>query len=363
MLRIVIVGDISSSTRAVPTLERHPSFERADIVVANLEGALLETNDNCRIGPGDAVFNSIEVLELLRHYRVGAVCLANNHIFDIDGSLPPTMRFLAEASIVGFGAGPTLSDARAPARLSRGDSQVKLLGFGWQTIGCRPASRWNAGVNPLIPQEALRTVRNIRIAEPETVLGCLLHWNFELEQFPQPAHRMLAQHLVDAGADFIVGMHSHVFEGAEIYSGKPIVFGLGNWFVPHRTVRGLKIEYPDVAADQVALELAFEGRTLRDATLHWHRFHPESNQVTSESSEPFAGPRNAALTPYASWDAASYERWFLRNRKRTLLLPVYRDHRHAWRNAVRDAWVGARQEAIRVLVETGFKRELRGRGT
>ena len=36
---------------------------------------------------------------------------------------------------------------------------------------------------------------------------------------------------IDAGADVVVGAHSHCVQGMEYYDGKPIVYSLGNyWF-------------------------------------------------------------------------------------------------------------------------------------
>ena len=37
------------------------------------------------------------------------------------------------------------------------------------------------------------------------------------------------RYLIDLGADAIISHHSHVFSGYEVYQGKPIFYGLGNF--------------------------------------------------------------------------------------------------------------------------------------
>ena len=61
------------------------------------------------------------------------------------------------------------------------------------------------------------------------------HWGKEGEytRWPSPRQRKLARRWIDAGADGVVGGHSHVFQGRELYKGKPIYYSLGNLYFPH----------------------------------------------------------------------------------------------------------------------------------
>lgn len=61
------------------------------------------------------------------------------------------------------------------------------------------------------------------------------HWGKEGEytRWPSPRQRKLARRWIDAGADGVVGNHSHVFQGRELYKGKPIYYSLGNFYFPH----------------------------------------------------------------------------------------------------------------------------------
>ena len=56
-----------------------------------------------------------------------------------------------------------------------------------------------------------------------------VHWGIEREAYPEEYQRTLAKQYIDAGADLVIGNHSHVPQGIEYYKGVPIVYCLGNF--------------------------------------------------------------------------------------------------------------------------------------
>jgi poly-gamma-glutamate synthesis protein (capsule biosynthesis protein) len=44
--------------------------------------------------------------------------------------------------------------------------------------------------------------------------------------------------MIDAGADVIFGHHAHRLQPMEVYEGKPIFYGLGNFVWPHFSAEG-----------------------------------------------------------------------------------------------------------------------------
>ena len=82
----------------------------------------------------------------------------------------------------------------------------------------------------------------------------LPYWNYELEKYPMPAHGILAQKLIDLGVYAVVGHHPHCVQGIELYAGKPIVYSLGNWFIPQKGYMDKKLQFPEYAK----MELGFE---------------------------------------------------------------------------------------------------------
>lgn len=56
----------------------------------------------------------------------------------------------------------------------------------------------------------------------------LMHWGIENYENSVKSQRQIGHMLIDSGADFIVGCHSHCIQPIEIYKGKYICYGLGN---------------------------------------------------------------------------------------------------------------------------------------
>ena len=56
-----------------------------------------------------------------------------------------------------------------------------------------------------------------------------LHWGTELDACPNPLQEPLAQVLVAAGADIVVGTHAHVLLGGGYLGSAYVDYGLGNF--------------------------------------------------------------------------------------------------------------------------------------
>lgn len=61
------------------------------------------------------------------------------------------------------------------------------------------------------------------------VITIMFHWGNEKVNYPIYPQEDLARFSIDNGVDVVVGGHAHVLQSLEIYKGKPIVYGLGNF--------------------------------------------------------------------------------------------------------------------------------------
>ena len=61
------------------------------------------------------------------------------------------------------------------------------------------------------------------------LLIVMIHWGEERLYAATDSQVAYGRALVDAGADLVLGSHSHVVGGIELYEGKYIVYGLGNF--------------------------------------------------------------------------------------------------------------------------------------
>ena len=63
----------------------------------------------------------------------------------------------------------------------------------------------------------------------------ILHWGQDDSKYPAPWQRKDARDFVNAGANIIIGHHSHVLQGFEIIDNSPVFYSLGNFaFSPLR---------------------------------------------------------------------------------------------------------------------------------
>ena len=56
-----------------------------------------------------------------------------------------------------------------------------------------------------------------------------MHWGKEKEEVANETQRSIARAFVNAGADLIMGSHSHTIQDIEYYKSTPIIYGLGNF--------------------------------------------------------------------------------------------------------------------------------------
>lgn len=347
-MSIAFLGDISLPPGVAPQLDDgFPAFRCRSI--ANLEGPILDLARSSR-----GVWNSPSVLDFLALCNVRAVSLANNHITDLEADPRETQDRLARVGIASFGAGSTAEAASAPLMLEDDDCRVALMGFGWSVIGCRgPDGSTCAGVSLLDPDTILRRIDRTRREQPDAKIVAFMHWNYEGEIYPQPAHRQLGFQMVDAGADAIVGCHPHCVQGVEVRTGVPIAYSLGNWFLPWGSFWGGELKYPEFMRRQLALE--WSPRT-GSTTCHWYDYDPATHALRSEGSEPTTTSDSIRqLTPFSGMTEREYRDWFREKRRKRLLLPVYDDIDARFSNRLKDKFVAGRQLMIDVALRTGLK--------
>ena len=57
----------------------------------------------------------------------------------------------------------------------------------------------------------------------------IVHGGHEHFQLPSPRMQETYRFFIEAGADAVVNHHQHCYSGYEVYKGKPIFYGLGNF--------------------------------------------------------------------------------------------------------------------------------------
>ncbi len=108
----------------------------------------------------------------------------------------------------------------------------------------------------------LNRVKAIKMADSIAVVIVNLHWGAEHTLRPLPQQRLEAHALIDAGADVIIGHHTHTLQTSETYRGKPIFYSIGNFIFDqqkplntHACIVRLRITQEKTVADAIPIRI------------------------------------------------------------------------------------------------------------
>ncbi|MCB1171240.1 MAG: CapA family protein [Leptospiraceae bacterium] len=208
-----------------PLEEVMQMLESADFTSVNLETAI--TTRGTPINEKNYVFNSSPLLaRVLADVGVDMLILGNNHSMDMgDEGLKDTIRFARQHGFFTPGAGTNLQQASMPAIV-----RIKGLTIGFfsgneigpDTNFANGNRSGTAGLS--IVQSSLRNWC------PRLDMCIVnLHWGMEYSPHPGAHQRSVAENLIRAGADAIIGHHPHIPQGVEIIDGKPVFYSVGNF--------------------------------------------------------------------------------------------------------------------------------------
>src|SRR5918998_994230 len=250
MITVALVGDVMLGRRvndALRTLRPEqawgdvlPLLVSADLRIVNLECAITDHKQPWTHTPKVFHFRAdSSAVEVLKAARVDVCSLANNHTLDFEErGLLDTMEHLKAAGIWYAGAGHNREEAARPALLTARPadrpSRVALLAF---TDNEPPfaAESDHPGTNYLPVSTEADVLGRIEVAVTaareagaETVVFSN-HWGPNMVERPSTLFRRFARAVMDRGVDVYYGHSAHVFQGVEIYDGKPILYDTGDF--------------------------------------------------------------------------------------------------------------------------------------
>ena len=197
-------GDLSFITRNVLDI-----LENDDMTIVNFESTLTtapvyKTNNQF-------VFSAPpEYVSILKNSSIEAVALENNHVMDHgETGLNETKAALESAGII-------WSDAKTPGVYTVNDVSIAMLSY--QTFDGR-----YPGLFEQVPLDVAAAK-----AKYDLVIVSY-HWGAELDYKPNDNQIKLGRLTIDAGADLVLGHHSHRINPIEKYQGRYIVYSLGNF--------------------------------------------------------------------------------------------------------------------------------------
>ncbi len=183
-------------------------FKADDVTVVNLECALT-TKTNYRSAPFVIVGNP-GFARTMKQVGIDAAAVSNNHSRDVGiGGYEQTLASLRKNRVV------------ASRNFMTSSSFLTKKGVKFGFLSFSTADHRISSVKGMVR----------KVARKCKFLIVSMHWSEPEFQYNAPSdqQRSYAHAAIDAGADLVLGTHTHRVNGIEQYNGKHIVYDLGNF--------------------------------------------------------------------------------------------------------------------------------------
>ena len=170
----------------------------------------------------------------LKNIGVDFVNVANNHVYDYgEVGLLDTLNTLKNASIPYVGAGKDLDEASTPLYYIANGRKIAFVSATQIERSynyTKEATKSSPGVmKTLNPDKFVQEIASTK--KNADIVIVIVHWGTEGNAAYGKDQTALAKAFVDAGADLIVGGHTHCLQGIEYVDNVPVYYSLGNyWF-------------------------------------------------------------------------------------------------------------------------------------
>ena len=230
-------------------------LQRADIAFCQLESPLAHTTVPSAANISKAHDPKL-VASAVREAGFNVVSFASNHCME-DGmeAFLETVDALRSAGCHVIGCGRNAREARQPTIVECRGNRIAFLAYNSVGIqeswvqenkpGCVPLRAWmlSEPIEPTQPGTPVRIhtfpyredvasmIADIQDAKSQAdVVIVSMHCGVHIARAVVAEYQIdIAHAAVDAGADLILQHHAHILKGIEVYRGKAIFYGLGNF--------------------------------------------------------------------------------------------------------------------------------------
>lgn len=236
-MKVVIAGDFAPRARLAEQVEKRLFQEifpeklvnlikSVDYSLVNFESPIIDSSFKPIKKCGPNLGCAIDAADAIKYAGFTAVTMANNHILDYgtDG-LYKSIDCCKNLGIDVVGVGKNLYEAERILYVDKAGKKLAIINCCEHEFSI--ATDTTAGANPLNPIRQYYCIQEAK-KNADYVL-VIVHGGHEHYQLPSPRMQETYRFFVDAGADAIVNHHQHCYSGFEIYNGKPIFYGLGNF--------------------------------------------------------------------------------------------------------------------------------------
>ena len=204
-------------------------LKNSDFNIANLECSITDDIENAE----DKTFTfalPTKYIKPIKEIGVNLFTMANNHSLDYGtAAMLNTIKILDENDILHIGAGKNLEEAKKAYIKEIEGKRYAFLAAS----AVLPSDNWKAtderaGIfNGYDIRELCEEIKIVKPYVDKVIV--YMHWGRELETVSNTWQKQYGRRIVDAGADLIVGAHSHTIQEIEYYKNVPIIYSLGNF--------------------------------------------------------------------------------------------------------------------------------------
>lgn len=207
-----------------------PYFAASDYTTGNFENPIILRPESEYELPEKSIYlhARADVAAYLDSIGFTTVNLANNHLMDYGiAGLMETVDTFAKTGTAAIGAG--LNKFQSGQIHYEEFDGYKVATLGMTDVGYQwgYSTDHQGGANKTRLEDVLPLVKEARKNADLVIVHS--HWGVEYDSSENPRQREIGHALVNAGADLIVGHHSHTLQPVEIYKGKVIFYSLGNF--------------------------------------------------------------------------------------------------------------------------------------
>src|SRR5437762_4321322 len=226
-----------------------PGAKRVDFRIVNLETAVTSAETPW---PDKGIHYRMHPQNIgcLSAAHISACALANNHVLDwgYDG-LSETLQTLDAAGMAHSGAGNDAEQAMKPAVLgTSANSRVLLFSLGSITSGIPEdwkATTISPGVNlldDLSEETAARVCDEMRgHQQAGDLIIASIHWGGNWGYEIPREQIMFAHHLIEQGVAIVHGHSSHHVKAIEVFKGRLILYGCGDFLTDYEGISGYEM--------------------------------------------------------------------------------------------------------------------------
>ena len=290
-VRILIAGDVHPGGGRVRELAESidseglfggflPLIRSADLAIANLESPAIDNGKPIsKTGPN--LKSPVNTLKVLKRAGFGLLTLANNHIMDYGAEgLRSTLDACSCAGLETVGAGESPDEAERYYTVELNGMSVAVVNIAENEFGT--TQNGEPGGGALNPVRNFYTIKAAGQVSDRVIV--IVHGGHEHYELPSPRMKETYRFFVDAGADAVIGHHTHCISGYETYKGVPILYSLGNFLFDQPFSGSITPWHTGMMAE---LEVSTKGLKHK---LHYYIQNAEEaglRELTSKEREAF----------------------------------------------------------------------------